>query len=151
VIITREPIETNHYSNLFIKESIETNHFGNLFIEDLIETQHFGYLFTKKLARIDQFSNLFIKESIEFHTKDMLVTYLVEIGTNCNLSNQELVELGIGDMLEKEPVEKVLINPILVQINDVSINLVTCINFLEFFCLKRHIIFQASPSLILWL
>jgi hypothetical protein len=40
------------------------------------------------------------------------------------------VEEGIGDFLERQQVEKILINPIHVQINDVSINLVRGINFL---------------------
>jgi hypothetical protein len=100
-LLVEEPVETNHYGNLFTKESVETNHFGNLFVEDLIETHHFGDLFTKKLVRIYQCSKIFIKELIEFHTKDMLAKYSVETRTNCNLSNQELIELGIGDMLEK--------------------------------------------------
>ncbi len=78
VLLLEEPVETNHYGNLFTKESVETNHFGNLFVEDLIGTHHFGDLFTKNLARIYQFSKIFIKELIKFQTKDMLVKYLVE-------------------------------------------------------------------------
>jgi hypothetical protein len=47
----------------------------------------------------------------------------IEKRTNCSLSNQELVEEGIGDLLNKQLVEKIPVSPISTQINDVSVNL----------------------------
>jgi hypothetical protein len=76
---------------------------------------------------------MFIKEPIEIHTINMAVDDLVKIGTSCNLFNKKPVEEGINDFLERQQVEKILINPILVQINDVLVNLVRGINFLEIF------------------
>jgi hypothetical protein len=63
----------------------------------------------------------------------MVVDDLVKIGTSCNFSNKKPVEEGINDFLERQQVEKILINHILVQINDVLVNLVRGINFLEIF------------------
>jgi len=67
------------------------------------------------------------------------------------LSNQELVEEGTNDLLRKQLVEKIPISPILTQINDVLVNLVTCVNFLEFFFPKGRIVFQVLPPFTLWL
>jgi hypothetical protein len=66
----------------------------------------------------------------------MVVNKPVETRTNCNLSNQELVEVGTSVMLESQPVEKVHVNFISMQINDVSINLVTGVSFLNIFFIK---------------
>jgi hypothetical protein len=65
------------------------------------------------------------------------------------LSNQKLVKEGINDLLKKLLIEKIPINLIFAQINDISINLVTHVNFLENIFPKGHIVFQALPPL--WL
>jgi len=54
-------------------------------------------------------------------------------------------------LLMVELVEKVPISLIPMQINDVSINLVIGVNFLEKICPKGHIVFQALPPFTLWL
>jgi hypothetical protein len=67
------------------------------------------------------------------------------------LSNQEPIEEGTNDMLKKQLVENVLVKPIFMKINDVSINLITNVSFLEKVCTKGHIVFQVLPPLTLWL
>jgi hypothetical protein len=67
------------------------------------------------------------------------------------LSNQKLVKEGINDLLKKLLIEKIPINLIFAQINDISINLVTHVNFLENIFPKGHIVFQALPPFTLWL
>jgi hypothetical protein len=94
---------------------------------------------------------MFTKEPIESHIRGMKVNKPVEKRTNCNLLKQELVKEGTSHLLKKKLVEKIPISPILVQINDVSINLITGVSFLEKVCLKGHIVFQALPLLISWL
>jgi hypothetical protein len=47
---------------------------------------------------------------------------LIEKRTNCSLSNQELVEEGTSDLLNKQLVEKISISLISTQINDVLVN-----------------------------
>jgi hypothetical protein len=50
---------------------------------------------------------------------------LLEKKTNYNLANWKLVEESTSDLLKKQLVKKVSISLILVQMNDVSINLIT--------------------------
>jgi len=59
-----------------------------------------------------------------------------------DLFNQEPFEISIGNLLEKQPIEEVHVKPIPMQPNDVLVDLVTRVNFLECFCLKNHITFQ---------
>lgn len=94
---------------------------------------------------------MFTKESAESHIRGMKINKLVENRINCNLFKQEPVEEGTSHLLKKQLVEKIPISPILVQINDVSINLVIGVSILEKVCLKGHIVLQASPLLISWL
>ncbi len=134
-LLSKESVETNHYNNMFTKELIEVNHFNDLFIEGLVETNHYG--------------NLFIEELVEFHTKDMAVDDPIETRTIRNLSNQTLVKKGISDMLERQSFEEVFVNPIHVQINDVSVNLMLNVSFIEKIFPKGHTSFQAPAPLIL--
>jgi hypothetical protein len=67
------------------------------------------------------------------------------------LPNQKLIKEGINDLLKKLLIEKIPINLIFAQINDISINLVTHVNFLENIFPKGHIVFQALPPFTLWL
>jgi hypothetical protein len=48
-------------------------------------------------------------------------------------------------------VREVHVSPIPMQTNDISINLITSVNFLKKVCPKGHIAFQAPPPLTLWL
>jgi len=137
-LLPKELVETNHFGNLFIEESVETNYSTNLFTKKLVEKTNYSDLFTNELVWIYKFSNLFTEE-------------LVEIGISCSLSNQELVEESTNDLLRKHLVEKIPISPILSQINDVLVNLVTCVNFLEKNFPKGRIVFQALPPFTLWL
>ncbi len=50
-----------------------------------------------------------------------------------------------------QPVKEVHVSPIPKQTNDISINIVTSVNFLENVFPKYHIAFQALPPLILWM
>jgi hypothetical protein len=77
---------------------------------------------------------MFTKEPIEFHTNDMTINDLVETRTSCKVSNQELVEKGANDMLERQLVEKIPITLIFMQINDVSINLLIGVSFPKKIC-----------------
>jgi hypothetical protein len=81
----------------------------------------------------------------------MTINKLVEKKTNYNLFSQESVEKDISNLLKKQLVEKIPISFILAQTNDVSVNLVTCVSFLEKVCPKGHNVFQALPFFISWL
>jgi hypothetical protein len=113
---------------------------NDLLLEEPIEINPFNDVFIKEPTKMAQFSNIFTKESVELHTKNMITNNLVEKGTSCNMSNQELVEEGIYDMLEKQLIDKVHVNPNFAQINDVLVNPITFVNFLEKVFLKGCII-----------
>ncbi len=53
---------------------------------------------------------MFIEELVESHVRNMVVNKPIEIGTNCKLFNQWLIEVGTSDLLEIQLVEKVLGN-----------------------------------------
>jgi hypothetical protein len=59
-------------------------------------------VFTKEPTKMVQFPNIFTKKPIELHTRNMITNNLVEKGTSCKLSNQELVEEGICDLIGKK-------------------------------------------------
>ncbi len=94
---------------------------------------------------------MFTKELVESHTIGITINKLVKKITSHNLSNQELVEESTSNLLKNQLIEKVHVSHILAQTKDVSINLVTNVNFLDKVCLKGHIVFQAPPPLTLWL
>ncbi len=60
-----------------------------------------------------------------------------------------MIETNNNDLLGKERVEEILFKPILTQTNDVLVNLVIGVNFLERFSPKSHIVFQEPPTLTL--
>jgi hypothetical protein len=66
---------------------------------------------------------LFTDKLVKFHIRGLIVNNLIEKRTNCSLSNQELVEEGTSDLLNKQLVEKIPISPISMQIHDVLVNL----------------------------
>lgn len=115
-------VDINHSNNLFAKEPVETNHI----------------------------SNMLTKELVKFLTRGLIVDNLIEKITNCSLFNQELVDEDISDMMKKQPVDKILVSLIFMQINDVLLNLVIGVSFLKKVCPESHVVFQAPP-LIMWL
>ncbi len=66
---------------------------------------------------------MFTDKLVKFHIRGLIVNNLIEKRTNCSLSNQELVEEGTSDLLNKQLVEKIPISPISMQIHDVLVNL----------------------------
>ncbi len=60
-----------------------------------------------------------IEELVKFHIRGLTTNNLIEKITNCSLSNQELVEEGTSDLLNKQLVEKIHVSLISMQINDV--------------------------------
>ncbi len=67
-------------------------------------------------------------ESLEIYIKILIIDILVEKKISYKLSNQE-------------PIEKIVVNFILTQINDVLVNLVRSVYFLIKICHKSRIIF----------
>jgi hypothetical protein len=61
------------------------------------------------------------------------------------MSNQEPVEESTNDLLEKKLIDKIFVNPIPMQINDVLINLIIGVTFLEKIFPKGRIVFQVPP------
>jgi hypothetical protein len=109
-------------SDFLLEESMEATHFDNLFNEELVATNHFG--------------NLFVEESVQLNTKGLTTNNLIERKIDNNLSNLELVETSIIDLLKRKLVGNLLVSPNSVQSNDVSINLIIGVNFLRKICPK---------------
>jgi hypothetical protein len=66
-----------------------------------------------------------------------LTTYtMTKRRTNNSLFNLELVEMGTNDLLKEQSVMNLLVSPNFAQSNDVSINLITSVNFFLKICFK---------------
>jgi len=66
---------------------------------------------------------------------------------NNDLFEPKLVETSIYDLLKRQLVRNLPINPNFTQNNDVSINLIINVSFLRKVCPKNYVLFQALPFL----
>jgi hypothetical protein len=91
-----------------------------------------------------------IKKLVQFNTKCLTTDTMTEKRTNNSFFNPSLVEMGTNDLLKKQLVMNLPLSLNFARSNDVSISLITSVNFLKNICLKSCIIFQASPLFTLW-
>jgi hypothetical protein len=59
--------------------------------------------------------------------------------------------MGINDLLKRQPVGNLLINPNFAWSNDVLVSLIIGVNFSRKICLKSYIILQVPPLFTPWL
>jgi len=108
-------------------------------------------MFIKKLIETKYHGNLFTKEPVESHTRSITINKLIKKITSCNMSNQELLEESLITCWKINQLRKYMLTHIIMQTKDVSINLITNVNFIKKGFPKGHIVFQVSPPLTLWL
>ncbi len=88
---------------------------------------------------------MFDKKLVQFNIKFLTTNTMTERRTNNSFFNLEMVEMGINDLLKKQPIMNLPVSPNFEQSNDVSINLITSVNFFKKICLKSCIILKAPP------
>ncbi len=76
-------------------------------------------MFIKEPVVINIPSNMFTKQPTKIHSGGLLVDNQAKKRTGYDLSNQELIEGGFTNLLERQLVEEILVNIVLAQINDV--------------------------------
>jgi hypothetical protein len=62
-----------------------------------------------------------------------------------DLFEPKLVQMSDNNVLTEQLVKNQLVSPDSAQNNDMSFNLITCVDFLGPICLKSCIVFQAPP------
>jgi hypothetical protein len=72
---------------MFTKQLVKVTHSNNLLNEELVETNHS--------------SNMFVKKLVQFNIIGLTSNNLIERRTNSDLSNLELGETDINDLLKK--------------------------------------------------
>jgi hypothetical protein len=77
-------------------------HYHKSLLEMLCLPTCFNNLLNEELVQINHFTNLLVEED----TRGLTIDNLTERKTNCNLSNQELDEIGTNNLLKKHPVGK---------------------------------------------
>jgi hypothetical protein len=94
---------------------------------------------------INFFGNLFIEERVQFNIKGLIVYNLIERKMGYDLSKLAMVQMGDNDLLMRQLVKNQHVSPNYAQSNNISVNLITCVNFLRQVCPKSYVILQASP------
>ncbi len=89
-------------------------------------------------------SNLFVKELVQTNI-GLATNHLIESKPNNNFTEPELVQQGDNNMLTKQLVKNQFVTPKFAQSNDISINLITCVDFLGTLCFKSYVFLQALP------
>jgi len=74
---------------------------------------------------------MFDKELVQFNIKCLTTYTMTKRRTNNSLFNLELVEMGTNDLLKEQSFMNLLVSPNFTQSNDVSINLITSVNFFK--------------------
>jgi hypothetical protein len=78
--------------------------------------------------------NLLIKWPIQFNIRGLTIDKFIERKTGSDLFERELVQMRDSDLLKRQLVKNQLINPNSMQSNDISVNLITGVNFLRTIC-----------------
>jgi hypothetical protein len=95
--LLKEPMEVTHSDNLSTKQQVEETHFDNLSNEEVVEINHFG--------------NLFVKELVQSNIRGLTVDNMTKRRMDDDLSEPELVQIGISDLLTQQLVENQLDSP----------------------------------------
>ncbi len=133
-------MEVKYFENLFNQQQVEETCYDNLSKEESIEAIHSNNLSKEELVEAIHFSKPF-----QSNIRDLATNNLTEKKSDSDLFELELVQLGDNDLLMRQLVENQLVTPNCARSNDISVNLITSVNFLGTICHKSCIVLQMLP------